>query len=289
MSAVITTITGLQNLPNLQSFDADYNGLVTVDFSGLTSLTTVDVSDCDIPSGENAGSPSLTSVNVTGCTSITELRVDDSNFSANNISSIVGLSDLTSLNLLDVDGCEFSGSINLSGLPALDFLDLNGNGNLTEVIITGSQPINDFNGNNCNFSQTAIDNILVTLSENGTSSGEVDMNGDGMGIASLETGVPAIRTLSANGWGIYVNSYSSTFIVTNTYASASEACTDVGNSTYGYNAYTYDGVALETGSYAYSDSLLVTTASNGWFGYNDTGDVYLVSGSGLIVSRSSCV
>lgn len=282
MSAVITTITGLQNLPNLQDFNADWNGLQTVDLSGLTSLTYVDVSDCEIP---GVGTNSLTSVNVTGCTALTDFRVDDSDFSANSISSIIGLSDLTSLNTLDVDGCELSGTIDMSGFPALDFLDLNDNGNLTEVIITGSQPINDFNGTNCNFSQAVVDNILVALSENGTSSGEVDMNGDGMGIPSLETGVPAIRTLSANGWSIYLNNYSSQFNVTDTYATEGEVCAA---STFGNAIYTYTDTDVEVGNYGYADNLLVAPYAEGWIKTQDGGNIYLVSGSGLIVSQSVC-
>jgi len=47
MATVITSITGLQNLTNLLTFNADWNSLQTVNLSGLTQLTNVDISDCD--------------------------------------------------------------------------------------------------------------------------------------------------------------------------------------------------------------------------------------------------
>ena len=54
MASVITSISGLQNLPNLTNFDADFNGLIAADFSGLTNLNYIDISDCDLPNGSNS-------------------------------------------------------------------------------------------------------------------------------------------------------------------------------------------------------------------------------------------
>ena len=51
MAAVITSITGLQNLPNLTNFNADFNGLQSVNLSGLTSLIYADISDNNIANG----------------------------------------------------------------------------------------------------------------------------------------------------------------------------------------------------------------------------------------------
>lgn len=285
MSSMITTIRGLQNLPNLQSFYADWNALQTVDLSGLTSLTYVDISDCNIP---GTGTNSLTSVNVTGCTALETLYIDDSDFSANNISSIIGLSDLTNLQLIDLDQCGLSGTVDVSVLSALADIDVNGNENLTEVVITGSQPIVDFNASSCNFAQEKIDDILVTLSENGTSNGYVQLNGGAMGIPSNEVGVPAVRTLSGNGWNFSFNDYTTYFDATNAYPSQSSVCTDIGTSTFGYGLRIYSGSVVQSGSFVYSDSLLVTPQSDGWFGISGSNEAYLVSGSGLIVSQSTC-
>jgi Leucine-rich repeat (LRR) protein len=48
MQAKITSITGLQNLINLQTFIADNNSLTTVDLSGLTNLTYVNLQNNDL-------------------------------------------------------------------------------------------------------------------------------------------------------------------------------------------------------------------------------------------------
>jgi Leucine-rich repeat (LRR) protein len=48
MQAKITSITGLQNLTNLQEFIAEYNSLTTVDLSGLTNLTYVNFQNNDL-------------------------------------------------------------------------------------------------------------------------------------------------------------------------------------------------------------------------------------------------
>ena len=78
--AAITTITGFQNLPNLTTLNLDgsSNGCETIDVSGCTSLTYLDVSDMDIP---GTGTPSLKYLNVEGCTALVELYIDDSDFS----------------------------------------------------------------------------------------------------------------------------------------------------------------------------------------------------------------
>ena len=284
MSAVITSVTGVQNLTNLQTFDADWNGLQTVDLSGMTSLTYVDVSDCKL---NGVGANSLTSINVTGCTNITELRLDDSDFSANGLSSIVGLSDLTNLTNIDMDQSGLSGTLDLSGFPSLIFLDVFGNQNVTEVIITGSQPIEIFYADDCSFTQVAIDNVLTELSQNGIINGTIQMTGASMSLAS-EAALPAIRTLSNNGWSMDLNDYSVYFEATNAYPSQSQVCTDIGTSTFGYGLRIYSGSIVQSGSSVYVDAKLITAQADGWFGISGSNEAYLVSGSGLIVSQSTC-
>ena len=197
MAAVITSIIGLQNLPSLQVFNADWNGLKSVNLSGLTSLTTVDISDCDVP-GTNV--PSLTTVNLTGCTALTTLRLDDSEFSG----GIPSLAGLTSLSLIDFDQSGISGIIDLTSLPALADLDFSGNTAITSIIIDDAQPIIDFNAFNCALTETAVDDILVVLSNNGESNGYVDVSGGTNAVPSA-TGLAAKLVLEGNGWTVTVN------------------------------------------------------------------------------------
>jgi len=197
MAAVITSITGLQNLPNLTNFNADWNGLQSVNLSGLTNLIYVDISDNDIP-GSNISS--LTTVNLTGCTALQELRLDDSEFSG----GIPSLAGLTSLSLIDFDQSGISGVVDLSGLPALADLDFSGNTAITSIIVADTQPIIDFNAFNCALTETAVDDILVVLSNNGESNGYVDVSG-GTNAAPSATGLAAKLVLEGNGWTVTVN------------------------------------------------------------------------------------
>jgi Leucine-rich repeat (LRR) protein len=197
MAASIVSITGLQNLPNLTDFNADSNSLQSVNLSGLTNLLYVDISDNDIPGISN---PSLTSVNLTGCTALLELRLDDSDFSA----GIPSLTGLTNLSLIDFDQCSISGVMDLSGLPALTNLDFSGNTTLTSIIIADTQPINNFQGYDCALTETAVDDILVVLSNNGESNGFVSLDGGTNAVPSA-TGLAAKVVLEGNLWGVDVN------------------------------------------------------------------------------------
>ena len=172
MAATITSITGLQNLTNLQDFRADWNSLTTINLSGLTNLTYVDISDNQIPGGSTK---SLTSVNLSGSTAIEELRLDDSNFSE----GIPDISNLEDLRVIDLDQCNISGSIDLSNFSSLERIDVSGNTALTEVIISSSQPLGDddsesINFNNCALTETAVNNILVALANNAINNSRVN-------------------------------------------------------------------------------------------------------------------
>lgn len=198
MSSVITSITGLQNLTGLTRFNADWNGLQSVNLSNLPSLEDVDISDCDIP---GTSTNSLTSVNVSGSTAIQSLRLDDSNFSG----GIPNLSGLTSLTLLDLDQSNISGVLDFSGLSALGFIDVFGNAGITSVIISNSQPIDFFNAADCGLTQTAVDDVLVVLDDNGQVSGSAYLDGGTNAIPSA-TGLAAVTSLQGKGWTVQVNS-----------------------------------------------------------------------------------
>jgi hypothetical protein len=195
--AQIVSITGLQNLVNLQTIIIDFNGLQSVNLSNLPSLSLVDISDCDIP-GTNISS--LTSVNLSGSTAVQTLRLDDSEFSG----GVPDLSALTALEILDLDQCGISGVLDLSGLTSLITLDVAGNLALTSVVIADSQPITDFNGIDCALTETSVDDILVVLSNNGQANGNVDLSA-GTSAPPSATGLAAKAVLEGNGWVVNVN------------------------------------------------------------------------------------
>lgn len=198
--APIKSISRLQTLTNLQEFRADYNALESVDFSGLTNLTYIDISDCDLV---DTNTSSLTSVNLSGCYNLIELRVDDSDFSG-GFPDLVGL---VNLEYFDADQCLITGSLDISMLPSLNGFDLNGNTDLTEIIIDSSQPLGngyDIYADDCDLTEEAVDNILVALSTNGVSGGYVELNG-GTNATPSATGLAAKAVLEGNGWTVYVN------------------------------------------------------------------------------------
>ena len=197
MAAVITSITGLQNLPNLTNFNADYNGLQSVNLSGLTNLVTVDISDCDVP---GTTTNSLTSVNLSGCTALTNLRLDDSEFSG-GIPSLTGLTSLSTVNFGRVNSPSI---IDMSGVVNLEDASFFQNTNLTSLIIADTQPIFYLDVNNCALTETAVDDILVILSNNGVSNGEVTLDG-GTSATPSATGLAAKTVLEGNGGMVSVN------------------------------------------------------------------------------------
>jgi hypothetical protein len=198
MAAVITSITGLQNLPNLQNFNADYNSLTTVNLSGLANLLFVDISDNDLL---DFSGNSLTSVNLSGCTALQSLRLDDSDFSA----GIPNLSGLTDLSFIDMDQCSITGNVDLSMLPALVEFDLSGNTGLTSVTIIDQQPLRYVNLYNTALTEASVNDILETLDNNGIEFGDVNSY-SGTSAAPTGAGATAATNLQAKGWIVDTNS-----------------------------------------------------------------------------------
>ena len=201
MPAEISSITGLQNLSNLQDFRADWNCLVSVDLSGLTNLTYVDISDCD---DIVTNDPSLTSVNLTGCTSLADIRIDDSDFSG----GIPNLTGLNALEYVDLDQCEIAGSLDLSFLPSLQGFDVSGNTGLTSVTLSSSQPLGGrgINLAGCALTLEAVRHIFVTIDESGQENGNLDIDGGTNASPSGDTeSEDAIQSLQAKGWSMYYN------------------------------------------------------------------------------------
>ncbi len=197
MSAGLTSITGLQNCVNLQDFRADWSNLTTVNLSGLTNLTYVDLSDQDLP-GE--GTNSLTSLNVTGCTAIEELYLDDNNFSA----GIPNLTSLTSLRVLDLDQCGITGNLDISQLSStLENIDLSGNTGITSVILPEAS-ITNLDLSNTALTQTAVNNILMWINGNGLEGGNLSLHNGTSSHPSAEFLIHKTQ-LEGKGWNVNVN------------------------------------------------------------------------------------
>ena len=286
MAANLVSIEGLQKLQNLQQLYIDWSALQTLDVSGLTNLTTVDASDQEaVETGDNC----LTSINVTGCTALQYLRIDDSNFTE---AGFPDLSSCTSLQYFDADQSGIAGSVNLSNFPALKGFDLGGNPDLTEIIISSTQPLG--NGESVNLSscpsltQTALDNILQELASGSVSAGYVGFQNSVL--PSFQRGVSAFRTLVVDkGWDYDKDSYYEALTTTDVWPTAAEACTALGNNETG-TLYTYTGTYIQVGNYVYTDTNLLYPASDGFIAIGGDGSwAYEISGSnGLIVSQSAC-
>jgi hypothetical protein len=241
MAAVITSITGLQNLPNLINFYADYNGLQSVNLSGLTNLRFVDISDNNIP---GSGTNSLTSVNLSGSTAIEELNLDDSDFSA----GIPNLSGLTSLQYFDMVQCSITGNVDVSILPALTGFDLGGNTGLTSVTIF-EQVLNDVSLGGTALTEESVNDILQWLDGSGVINGNVNLS-DGTSATPTGTGLTAYNNLIGKGWDVNVNGITFSFSVrrNNTGPCASSPVTTI------YS----DSPVLGTGINVYNDAGLTS-------------------------------
>ena len=282
MGAGLTSITGLQNLTNLQDFRADWSFLTSIDLSGLTNLTYVDVSDQDAVEG---GANCLASINLTGCTSLQSLYIDDNDFSA----GFPDLSDCTSLSYIDFDQCGLVGSVDISNLPSLEYIDFSGNLGLTELIISRNQPIGD-NGNevtlnDCGFSQTVVDNILLELASGSVSNGYVGLenNNGGTNAAPGQVGRDSLFILNSRGWNFDVESGNHNMLSLAYELLEANICASTNTNTY----YIVSGSNVEVGNKLFQNADAWQPATDGWYG---NGSFKLqVSGSGTIISSGSCV
>ncbi len=287
MGAGLTSITGLQNLTNLQDFRADWSFLTSIDLSGLSNLTYVDVSDQDAVVG---GAGCLASIDLSGCTSLQSLYIDDNDFSA----GFPDLSDCTSLQYFDFDQSNLVGSVDISNLPALEGFDFNGNTGLTEVIISRTQPLGD-NGrellfNDCALTQTAVDNILLELASGSISNGYVRLdnnNGDGTNATPGEAGRESIFVLNARGWSLDVTDGNHTMLTVAKELLEADICA----STYTITQYIVSGSAIEVGNKLYQNSGAWMPAEPSWYRLDGDGSIkFEVSGSqGEIISVDPCV
>ena len=286
MGATITSFTGLQNLTNIQEFKADYNSLTSIDLSGMSTLTEVDLSDNDLP---DSSTNSLSSVNLSGCTSLEYLYLDDNDFSE----GFPDLSDCTSLVLIDFDQCGIVGSVDISNLPALEQFDFNNNTELTELIISSTQPLGD-NGreliaNDCALTQTAVDNILLALASGSVSNGFVDLDNDdenGTNATPGEAGRESLLILSDRGWSFDIAPGNHTELTVAYELLQNNICA----SNYTVNRYIVSGSAIEVGNRLYQNQDAWNPAIDGWYRLDGDGSIkFEVSGSkGEIISVDPC-
>jgi hypothetical protein len=286
MSATITSFTGLKNLTNIQEFKADYNSLTSIDLSGMSTLTLIDVSDNDVPDSSDS---SLTSVNLSGCTSLQFLYLDDSNFS-----EFPDLSDCTSLEYMDFDQAGLVGSVDISNLPALTGFDFYGNTELTELIISPTQPIGSGDGSSvdvydCALTQTAVDNILVALASGSVSNGSLridNANDEGTNATPGLRGREAIFILDSRGWSVSITNGNHAEWSLAYEELEADICASENTNSY----YIESGSSFEVGNKLYTNSDAWNPADAGWYRLDGDGSIkFEVSGTyGEIISVDPC-
>jgi hypothetical protein len=284
--ASLTSITGLQNLTNLERFVADDHNLTSVNLSGLSNLNHVDVGDNELP---GSGINSLTSINLSGCTSLTYLRLDDSDFSA----GLPDLSDCTSLTYIDFDQCGIVGSVDVTNLTSLETFDFAGNTELTELIISSTQPLGgdgELLISDCALTQTAVDNILVALASGSVSNGYIRIDndfGEGTNATPGEVGREALLELDDRGWSFTITNGNHTALTVANEALEVNICA----STYTITQYIASGSVIEVGNKLYQNSEAWLPALPGWYRIDGDGSIkFEVSGSkGEIISTAPCV
>lgn len=282
MAAGIKSIIGLQNLTNLQQFRADYNHLTSLDVSGLTNLTFLDISDCN--RADEEGANSLTTINVSGCTSLESIYIDDSDFSENGIGGIIGLSDVAStLVNFDMDDSYLPSptTIDFSSFSSIEDIDIQLNIGVTSLIISSGSAINDLNANDCSLTEESVNNILIQLDGNGVTNGYVSLNSGNNATASAD-GVNAAVSLINKGWTVYlVPSYNN--------ISSYYDLEDTGSICAGTAEYrdVYALSSFVVGEELFRYNFGGEYAADGWYKETSGTDLYFVSG-GIVQTSQPC-
>lgn len=100
-----------------------------------------------------------------------------------------------------VSGTGRTGIWDLSNSSTLRDIWLFGN-QITELIITGSPNVVSIFGHDNLLTQTAVDNVLVTLDNNGLTNGYVDLTANSIPSA---TGLAAVASLQGKGWSVGID------------------------------------------------------------------------------------
>jgi hypothetical protein len=198
------------------------------------------------------------------------------------------------LEYIDFDQCGIVGSVDISNLPALEQFDFNNNTELTELIISSTQPLGD-NGrellaNDCALTQTAVDNILLALASGSISNGFVDIDNDdenGTNATPGEAGRESLLILSDRGWSFDIAPGNHTELTLAFEALEEDICA----STYTITHYIASGSTIEVGNKLYTNSAAWNPSDAGWYRLDGDGSIkFEVSGTyGEIISVDPCV
>lgn len=138
-------------------------------------------------------------INASNCVNLNEFnsfgkRIDSANFSNCTSLSYLTVGRSNSLTNVNISGCFNLSNLSLSTNPNLSFIsDVSQLSKLVVVFLEG-----------CSLPQQSIDNILISLDNNGLLNGRVYLNG-GTNAAPSSLGLQARNNLLAKGWEAFVN------------------------------------------------------------------------------------
>lgn len=180
----------ISTLSKLDSVSLNATTLSSIDFTGSPDINWIDMSN----------SSSLTSVNVSGLTKLSNLNLNDCNLTS------IDVSGLDSLEYLQLDANNLS-TLNLDGLSHLFYFRAFGN-NLTSISLNGTStllaPYYEFGVAYNNLSSSEIDYILTILDDVIGTFGYVYLNGTG-NAAPGAAGLVAKSSLQTRGITVITN------------------------------------------------------------------------------------
>ena len=197
---------GLDGFNGVQRLQLNGSGTSSADLKGLTSLgylylngisTITNLSDCVNLNVFYLDGCSITSIDFTGLSKLT-------NFSSGYSINITSLdfSPCPILNGIDINNTPLT-SVNISNCLYLNELFII-DGPLTTIDVSANLYLRFINLQNNLLTQTAVDDILVALDNNGLSNGDVQLDGTGNAAPSA-IGTAAAANLTGKGWIVITN------------------------------------------------------------------------------------
>jgi hypothetical protein len=173
--------SGCSNLPYIGFYDNPLTGLNVAECTKLTTLS------CTYNN-------QLTNINLNGCTKLINFYCYNNQLTNLNVAGLTGLTTLNcvynQLTGLNVSGCtklinfycynNQLTNLNVAGLTGLTTLNCVYN-QLTGLNVSGCTNLTSLNCQYNNLTSASVNNILITLSGLGKSSGNAIINGDGIG------------------------------------------------------------------------------------------------------------
>jgi len=182
----ITSITGFNTLANLNTvYIADQLLSIALDVSSNTNLVIFEIYNCG-----------LTGITLPNTTLLEEVYVWNNQLTTLDVSNLVSMTNLyCSDNLLT--------SLDVSNSPDLFRLYCYNN-QLTSLNISNNPNLYRLWALNNSFSQTVVDNILITLANYSVSGGQAYLYGTGNAAPSA-AGITAKNILLSRGWTVITN------------------------------------------------------------------------------------